>query len=184
MTAVSDRLRAIDSVTHGTPGQGGPETSHGGVDRRWIAAAAIFAVLLLILLAPLPALGAAPQERHLTISARSFEYTPGVLRVNRGDTLVITLEATDVVHGLYVDGYGVSTVAEPGRPGQLSFVADRPGAFRMRCSVACGNLHPFMIGKLVVGPNTTWLRAVAATLITALGAILVFWHRPTLPPAA
>ena len=152
-------------------GQGDPVNSPGSLDLRWIAGGAIVAAVLLILLAPLPAWGAAPQERHLTISARSFEYTPGVLRVNRGDTLVITLEATDVVHGLYVDGYGVSTVAEPGRPGQLSFVADRPGAFRMRCSVACGNLHPFMIGKLVVGPNTTWLRAVAATLTTALGAI-------------
>ena len=144
------------------------------MDPRWIAGASMIAAILLILLAPLPAWGAAPQERHLTISARSFEYTPGVLRVNRGDTLVITLEATDVVHGLYVDGYGVSAVAEPGRPAQLRFVADRSGAFRMRCSVACGNLHPFMIGKLVVGPNTIWLRALAATLITALGAISVF----------
>jgi heme/copper-type cytochrome/quinol oxidase subunit 2 len=76
---------------------------------------------------------------------------------------------------LYVDGYGVATQAEPGRPGQLTFVADHDGAFRFRCNVACGNLHPFMIGKLVVGPNLTWLRAIAATLITAVGALAVFW---------
>jgi heme/copper-type cytochrome/quinol oxidase subunit 2 len=63
----------------------------------------------------------------------------------------------------------------PSRVGQLTFVADRDGAFRFRCNVACGNLHPFMIGKLVVGPNLTWLRAIAATLITAVGALAVFW---------
>ena len=144
----------------------------------WLVAGVTLALVALALLAPLPAaMGAAPQERHVTISARSFAFEPGTVRVNRGDTVIVNLESTDVVHGLYVDGYGVATQAEPGRPGQLTFVADRGGAFRFRCNVACGNLHPFMIGKLVVGPNLTWLRAIAATLITAVGALAVFWKR-------
>ena len=145
----------------------------------WVSGIAV-ALVLLTLLAPLPAafaVGAAPRERHITVSARSFAFEPGTVRVNRGDTVIVNLESTDVVHGLYVDGYGVATQAEPGRPGQLTFVADRGGAFRFRCNVACGNLHPFMIGKLVVGPNLTWLRAIAATLITAVGALAVFWKR-------
>jgi len=145
---------------------------------RWWAAGVTLALVLLTLLAPLPAalaVGAAPQERQVTISARSFAFEPGTVRVNRGDTVIVNLESTDVVHGLYVDGYGFSTQAEPGQPGQLTFVADRSGAFRFRCNVACGNMHPFMIGKLVVGPNLTWLRAIAATLITAVGALAVFW---------
>jgi cytochrome c oxidase subunit II len=147
---------------------------------RWWAVGVTLSLVLLTLLAPLPtalAVGAAPQERHLNISARSFAFEPGTVRVNRGDTVIVNLESTDVVHGLYLDGYGISTQAEPGRPGQLTFVADRSGAFRFRCNVACGNLHPFMIGKLVVGPNLTWLRAIAATLITAVGALAVFWVR-------
>ena len=133
--------------------------------------------MLLALLAPLPVMGAAPQERHVTISARSFAFELGTVRVNRGDRVIVDLESTDVVHGLYVDGYGVATQAESDRPGQLTFVADRSGAFRFRCNVACGNLHPFMIVKLVVGPNLIWLRAIAATLITAVGAMVVFWKR-------
>lgn len=143
----------------------------------WLVAGVTLALVALALLAPLPVMGAAPQDRHVTISARSFAFEPGTVRVNRGDTVIVNLESTDVVHGLYVDGYGVATQAEPGRPGQLTFVADRGGAFRFRCNVACGNLHPFMIGKLVVGPNLTWLRAIAATLITAVGALAVFWKR-------
>ena len=144
----------------------------------WVGGIAV-SLVLLTLLAPLPAalaVGAAPQERHVTIAARSFAFAPGTVRVNRGDTVIVDLESTDVVHGLYVDGYGVATQAELGRPGQLTFVADRGGAFRFRCNVACGNLHPFMIGKLVVGPNLTWLRAIAATLITAVGALAFFWQ--------
>lgn len=141
--------------------------------KRWGGVAALTALVALTLFAPLPAWGAAPQERQITVTARSFAFDPGTVRVNRGDTVVIRLESTDVVHGLFVDGYEVSTTAEPGRPAELRFVADRPGAFRMRCSISCGNMHPFMIGKLVVGPNVTWLRAIAATLITAVGAVVL-----------
>ena len=144
---------------------------------QWIFGTITIALVLLVLLAPLPVMGAVPQERHITVAAHNFAFEPGTVRVNRGDTLVIDLESADVVHGLYLDGYDVSTQAEPGRPGQLRFVADRDGAFRFRCNVACGNLHPFMIGKLVVGPNLTWLRAIAATVLTAAGAMLVFWPR-------
>jgi heme/copper-type cytochrome/quinol oxidase subunit 2 len=134
-------------------------------------------VAALVLVVPLPVQGAAPAERHITIRARSYAFDPGTIRVNRGDTVVIRLESDDVVHGLYVDGYAVRTEAEPGRPGELRFVAGRSGAFRIRCAVACGNLHPFMIGKLVVGPNVTWLRAVVATLVTAAAALVLFWKR-------
>ena len=156
------------------------DTQHARRTTQWIAGGVTIALVLLTLLAPLPAalaVDAAPQERHVAISARSFAFEPGTVRVNRGDTVIVDLESTDVVHGLYVDGYGVSTQAEPGRPGQLTFVADRDGAFRFRCNVACGGLHPFMIGKLVVGPNLTWWRAIAATLITAVGALVIFLKR-------
>jgi heme/copper-type cytochrome/quinol oxidase subunit 2 len=152
-------------------------TRHAIHKTRWLAGSFTIALVLAALLVPLPVMGAVPQERHITVSARSFAFEPGTVRVNRGDTVIISLESTDVVHGLYLDGYGVSAQAEPGRPGQLRFVADRRGAFRFRCNVACGSLHPFMIGKLVVGPNLTWLRALAATLITAAGAMVLFWKR-------
>ncbi len=134
------------------------------------------ALLLAALLAPLPIPSPAPQVRHIDVAARNFEYDPGTLHVNRGDTLLISLRSEDVTHGLYIDGYGVSAQAEPGQPGELRFVADRDGAFHIRCNVPCGSLHPFMIGKLVVGPNLVWLRAVAASLIATLGALAVFWR--------
>ncbi len=143
---------------------------------QWLAGGVTIALVLLALLAPLPVMGAAPQERRLTVTARRFGFEPGTVRVNRGDTVVIDLESIDVVHGLYLDGYEISTRAEPGQPGELRFVADRDGAFHFRCAVPCGNLHPFMIGKLVVGPNLTWLRAVVASLLAATGALVVFWR--------
>ena len=131
--------------------------------RQWVVSGVTLALVLVALLAPLPLQAAtllrqAPQERRIVITASQWNFQPGTIRVNRGDTVVIDLESVDVVHGLFIDGYEVKTVAEPGRPGVLTFVADRDGAFHFRCAVPCGNLHPFMIGKLVVGPNLTWLR--------------------------
>jgi heme/copper-type cytochrome/quinol oxidase subunit 2 len=144
--------------------------------RRYLIGGLALGLVLVALLAPIPLAGPAPQERHVSVSARTFEFDPSIVRVNRGDTVLIKLQSEDVVHGLYVDGYGVSTQAEPGRPGELRFVADRAGAFHIRCAVPCGNLHPFMIGKLVVGPNLTWLRAVAASVIAAVGALAALWR--------
>lgn len=144
---------------------------------RWLGGGLVLALILVALLAPLPIRAAAPQARTITITAGRWDFRPAVVRVNRGDTVTIHLESVDVVHGLFVDGYEVKTTAEPGRPGSLTFVADRDGAFHFRCAVACGNLHPFMIGKLIVEPNLTWLRAVAASVLATAGALAVFWRR-------
>ena len=91
-----------------------------------------------------------------------------------------------MVHGIYVDGYGLSVTADPGQTARLTFVADRAGSFRFRCSVACGDLHPFMIGRLRVGPNQLLIRAVAAmAVVIAWGLVFAdsLFRRPGLEGA-
>lgn len=135
----------------------------------------LFAGLALaVAFAPLPAtvMSTGPSvTRQIRVAARTFEFTPNVIRVNRGDRVVIDLAAMDVAHGLYVDGYDVQSGAEPGVPSRIEFVADRAGKFRYRCSVSCGAMHPFMIGELIVGPNTPFWRAVALTVVAAAGTL-------------
>jgi len=139
---------------------------------RW---ALVLALAAAILLAPVGR--AAPsqpgRERTLHIQASSFEFQPGVVRVEQGERVTIELTSTDVVHGIYLDGYGLSLTADPGQTARLSFVADRPGAFRMRCSQTCGALHPFMIGKFVVGSNLLFWRVAALALILLAGVMFV-----------
>ena len=118
-------------------------------------------------LAPAPTWPTAPTERHIHIEASSFEYAPAAVSVNPGDRVTIELAARDVVHGWYLDGYDLNLTADPGQPARLSFVADRPGAFRFRCSVTCGPLHPFMIGKLNVGPNWGLWRGTGLAVLIA-----------------
>jgi plastocyanin len=134
----------------------------------WLLAALVAGV---VAFAPLPHTDDAPTRRHFRIEASSFRYTPATIAVNVGDSVTIELVATDVVHGLYVDGYDVKVTADPGRTASLAFVAQRAGMFRMRCSVTCGSLHPFMIGKLRVGRNELIWRSVALTMLIGITAL-------------
>ncbi len=132
---------------------------------------------LTIAFLPAPASVAAPTDRHIHLEASSFAYAPAVIAVSPGDRVTIEFKADDVVHGLYLDGYSLDLIAEPGQTARLTFVADRPGTFRFRCSVTCGPLHPFMIGKLSVGPNWLLYRAIGLSLLSVIAGLLLI-ERP------
>ncbi len=133
----------------------------------------IMLAALLVAFAPLPAAAAThPATRVVRMEASQFSYSPSVVTVNRGDTVTLELVSTDVVHGLSVDGYGVSVEADPGQTKTVTFIANRTGSFRFRCNVTCGAMHPFMIGRLNVGEDTTFIRSVGFLLIGMIGVAL------------
>jgi len=127
---------------------------------------------LVVAFAPLPVPLATPQERTFQIDARQYAYSPSELKVNTGDTVTIKLVSTDVVHGLYVDGYDISVEADPGQTATLTFIADKAGSFRYRCNVTCGAMHPFMIGKLTVGTNNWLFRSIGLAALAIFGTVI------------
>lgn len=158
----------------------------------WLAlmAAASLALAAVAAGSFLPAAFASSQgeTREFVIEARTFEYSPSRIEVNLGDTVILRLRPKDVTHGLYLDGYGLKTSAAPtvpgvpGGEGVLKFVADKPGKFRFRCSLTCGNLHPFMIGELNVRSgtphtNAPFLASVLAAVVVGGGTVAYVWGR-------
>ena len=127
---------------------------------------------LVVAFTPLPVSPIAPQERTFRIDARQYAYSPSELKVNAGDTVTIQLVSTDVVHGLYVDGYDVSVEADPGQSATMTFIADKPGSFRFRCNITCGAMHPFMIGKLTVGTNNWLYRSIGLAALAVVGVFV------------
>ena len=140
---------------------------------RWLRWAVFAGLMLVVWFTPFPGAAITPVERTFQVNASRFEYSPAVLAVNPGDRVTIELTATDVVHGLSIDGYSLAATADPGQTARLTFVADRQGSFRFRCTVTCGNLHPFMIGKLNVGQNTLLWRAFALSGLALVGGAWV-----------
>jgi heme/copper-type cytochrome/quinol oxidase subunit 2 len=133
---------------------------------------------LVVAFAPLPVRSIAPQERIFQVDARQYAYSPDDLKVNAGDTVTIHLVSNDVVHGLYVDGYGASVEADPGQTATLTFVANKPGSFRFRCNVTCGAMHPFMIGKLTVGINEWLFRSMGLAALAATAVVISLKRAP------
>jgi len=124
---------------------------------------------LVVAFVPLPVPSTTHQERTIRIEASQFSYAPSEIQINPGDTVNIQLVSTDVVHGLYIDGYDISVQADPGQTATLRLIADRSGAFRFRCNVTCGAMHPFMIGRLTVGLNHWLYRSIGLALLSVVG---------------
>lgn len=78
--------------------------------------------------------------------------TPAVITVKKGDTVVLQLTSSDVVHGFSMKGYGIfiNDGIQPGQPVIVKFVADRTGDFAFSCNAICGKYHEKMKGILRV----------------------------------
>lgn len=137
-----------------------------GLSLPWLLLLVLSGVIVVFV--PMPGNTAVPTSRHIQVTAGDFGFSPGVLHVNPGDRVTIELSSSDVVHGLYLDGYDLTVKAGPGQPASLTFIADRSGTFRFRCSVTCGPLHPFMMGKLQVGHNGLFWRGVILAVLAVL----------------
>jgi heme/copper-type cytochrome/quinol oxidase subunit 2 len=121
---------------------------------------------------PAPILSDPAQEQVVRIETSQFAFDPGQITLQVGQRAVIEVLSTDVVHGIYIDGYELQAVAEVGQVETLEFIADRPGTFSIRCSVTCGPLHPFMVGKLHVVPDYKWIRLIGGAALAVIAGAM------------
>jgi len=138
-----------------------------------------------------PTGGRVPTTRLLEVVASQFAFEPHRIVVNQGDQVRLRLASADVVHGLYLEGQNLDTVAFPGRldfnvretvgsaksfpTNEVAFIADRWGKFRYRCSVTCGPLHPFMLGEMVVRPNYPFWGGFGTLVGGLVAALMLMW---------
>jgi cytochrome c oxidase subunit 2 len=114
---------------------------------------------------------AEPGYKEFNIKLDRFKFSPQTIKVDKGDLVKLNLDSTDVEHGFFIDAYGVDfTVPEKGFT-TIEFVAEKQGAFRIRCSSTCGAFHPFMIAKLVVGSNYVFWASVMGVVILPAGSL-------------
>jgi nitrous-oxide reductase len=91
------------------------------------------------------------------MTAIRSHFTPDYVEVEEGDTVRLHLtsieQAEDQVHGFTIDMYNVNLSLEPGKHENVTFVADKPGAFPMYCTEFCSALHLEMMGYFMVKPK-------------------------------
>ncbi len=165
---------------------------------RWVGAVLIVAAGIL-----LPAFtsgpAGAPQRRDFDIVAHKYAYDPPIITVNQGDEVHVRFSSKDVTHGFFLEGYDIDALAEAGKAGillrhpsqtdnfsnadEIVFKAGTRGKFRYRCSMTCGYMHPFMMGVMIVRPNTLFGVASGLTLSILLAGFVLVWPARK-PPAA
>ncbi len=97
-------------------------------------------------------LGSIEASDVLTQSIMPIKFTPPVITVNKGDTVVLKLTSSDVVHGFSLKDFGIflNDGIHPGRPQMVTFSANKPGKFTFACNAICGSHHENMFGTIIV----------------------------------
>lgn len=134
-----------------------------------------------------------PVSRNYVIKARQYSYDPPSIIVNVGDTLHFNFISLDVIHGFYLEAYDVDVEIRPNqktfkfrKPSEghlwkdttgITVIAVKTGKFRYRCSHTCGNMHPFMMGELIVRPNNLLHISLGMLIGFVLGILYVFYRK-------
>ncbi|MHB1021089.1 MAG: cupredoxin domain-containing protein [Acidobacteriaceae bacterium] len=95
----------------------------------------------------------APQRQvtfRQKIEMEQYDIWPDVIHIPRGSYVELTVTSNDVEHGLAIDGLGINEPVHPGRTTVIYFLADKPGTYRMRCSIRCGRGHNKMLGQVII----------------------------------
>ncbi len=95
--------------------------------------------------------GTGVQAGHeIRVTLRKYEFSPGLLRVKKGEQVRLIMTAVDHDHGLKLDDFNINQKIPQGTTVIVEFTADQAGTFQFRCSSVCGLGHRGMKGTLVV----------------------------------
>lgn len=118
------------------------------------SAAALIALVLMGLLAACrhtPTYSGPPNlVVHMVMKKWAIE--PNRIVVPQGARVELIVTTADVEHGLAVPGLAINEPVQPGWTTTVRFLAQTPGTYPMRCSIACGRGHDQMTGAIVITP--------------------------------
>lgn len=88
----------------------------------------------------------------LTFHGKNLDLIQPVLRVTKGDRVVLKLTSSDVIHGFSLIDFGINITdgVLPGKIKLVSFIADKVGTFTFTCNAICGDKHQEMKGFIIV----------------------------------
>jgi len=87
---------------------------------------------------------------EIQVTLRKYEFSPGSLRVRKGEQVRLIMTSVDHDHGFKLDDFNINQKISKGTTVIVEFTADKAGTFQFRCSNVCGLGHRNMKGTLVV----------------------------------
>ena len=89
-------------------------------------------------------------RKEFIITAKQWSFSPAVIKVKKGDLVVLKLKTVDVAHSYSLTEFGVNAEIKPGETTIVEFTADKIGTFTSACKIYCGVGHVGMTGTLIV----------------------------------
>jgi nitrous-oxide reductase len=90
------------------------------------------------------------------MSAMRSSFRPDVIKVKRGDNVVLHISNTekqkDATHGFAIPEYNIQLSIDPGETVTVRFKATKAGSFSMYCTEFCSALHLEMQGWILIEP--------------------------------
>ncbi|PYI54485.1 cupredoxin domain-containing protein [Paenibacillus flagellatus] len=84
---------------------------------------------------------------QLKITASNFQFDQPEYKVKKGETLQVVLKNKEGVHGMEINGLGVTL---SGKELSKDVTFDKAGSYEIVCTVPCGAGHVNMKAKLIV----------------------------------
>lgn len=90
------------------------------------------------------------QPVRIQVIMHRYAIEPEVIHVKKGQDVTLEVSTRDVQHGFAVKELGIDEPIQPGKPAEVSLKTDKPGEYKVECSIICGPGHQRMQGKIVV----------------------------------
>src|SRR6266568_9053514 len=97
-------------------------------------------LVALALLGSVPA-ARAQEPRVITIAAKRFEFSPGEVRLKKGEPVTIRIASADVTHGMYMKALGIDAEIKSGKTTEVTITPQATGRFSAICDDFCGSGH-------------------------------------------
>jgi plastocyanin len=117
-----------------------------------------FASLVVVLAAGISAVairaqsgGHATQTKEIQMTVKKCEFSPAIVELIAGTTIIFKVTAEDREHGFEIAGAKTGCVRiKKGETATVEYLADKPGTVQFKCCVFCGMGRGGMKGTIVV----------------------------------
>lgn len=88
--------------------------------------------------------------RVITMHVSSWQFSPNVLTLKKGEKVVIHLIGDSGMHSFSSQQLGINVPISAGETQDVTIPTDSAGTFSFRCGVPCGEGHHDMTGQIII----------------------------------
>lgn len=92
----------------------------------------------------------APKPVTIQLSAQNWSWSPGVIKVKKGQKVTVVVQSLEGMHGISIPSLGISEKLSDGGTVTFTLPTDTAGTFEFFCNVPCGPGHKEMRGQIII----------------------------------